>query len=184
MLKNYLSLSHFERILLTVGLLSLAAALMNILIEKLDRVDRGVRRHSSSTMKNIIFMSGISLFSLLTLFLISKGVAWYMAYPASVLVTLLYALLAVVFFGTPKKPKFPQRDNRVTIGHIGLVYKTVYPNDSRGCVSVDVFGSTFDSFAISATDEEIPIGTRVKVIDTDGDLLVCSAEKEKKEDKK
>lgn len=174
MFKFYLSLGHIGRVLLMLGALSLSTAAVTLVTEILDRADRGVGKRSGGNLTILISMSGISLFSFLTLYLIYKGVAWYMAYPASVLAALVFVLALLFFFGSVDKLKAPKRDKRVTIGHIGLVYKTVYPDDRSGCVSVDVFGSTIGSYAISATDDVIQTGSKVKIIDVDDDVLVCS----------
>lgn len=175
----YTSLSGFERSLLLLGILSLSIALINILVEMLELIDRGVRKRKTGRTAMLLATSSICVFSFLTLIMISKKISWYIAYPVSVLAALVYCFLGVVFLGITRRVaplgiSPPKKDKRVAIGHTGLVYKTVLPDEATGCVSVDVFGSTIEAYAISATGDSIPIGTIVKIIDIDDEILVCS----------
>lgn len=175
MFRYYMSLSGFERMLLVLGILSLSIALINIVIEVLERIDRGIKKRKPVRTAVLVTTSAICLFSFFTLYMISKGLSWYIAYPAAVLAALVYCFALVMLLGVayPRQIHPPKLDKRVAIGHIGLVYKTVFPDEATGCVSVDVFGSTIESYAISSTGETIPIGAIVKIIDLDDDVLVC-----------
>ncbi len=170
MISYFLSLNYFERILLVVGVLASVTMVINMFVEHLESVDRGVRRKSPA-VSVVTAMGTVCMFCFLTLFMTSNGVKWYMAFPVSVLASLVCFMIMVVFHGD--KSKSGTTDRRIAIGHTGLVYRTVLSEEPTGCVSVDVFGQTIDSFALSADEESLAVGTMVRIIDTDGDVLIC-----------
>lgn len=177
MLGYYLRLNSYERMLLIVGVISAVIFIINLAIELFRRYEQGIITKRGETFSILSVMSALSIFSFLTLSLIKHGFKWYLAYPISSMITMLYLFAVLVIFGRTKKTRAPQTDKRHAIGRTGVVYKPIVSDKAKGCVSVDVFGITVESFAISADGEPIAAGTIIKVIDIDDDVLVCVPEK-------
>lgn len=175
MLSFYLSLNSYERILLIIGVIAAVIFLINLTIELFQRYEQGVVTKHGETASILIVMSCLSVFCLLTLYLVKHDFKWYIGYPISFMATMVYLFAVLVIFGRTKKIRAPKMDKRMAIGRQGIVYKPIVPDEAKGCVSVDVFGRTVESFAISADNEPIETGSRIKVIDVDDDVLVCVA---------
>lgn len=174
MMNYFLSLDGLERVLLVVGALGLSTLLVNLIIERIERTDRGVAGKRGGALTVTFVMSGACVFSFLSLFLLYKGFVWYVAYPVGILAALCCMLVGLLFGGEKTgETGNDDYDAGKAIGHLGVVYRTVLPDIPTGCVSVDVFGRTLDAFAISSNENKIAVGTIVKIIDADGNILVC-----------
>lgn len=174
MLSFYLDLNPYERILLIIGVIAAVAFFINLTIELFQRYEQGVVTKRGETASILTVMSCLSIFCLLTLLLVKNDFKWYVSYPMSFMATMIYLFAVLVIFGRTKKIRAPKVDKRIAIGRQGVVYKPIVPDNPTGCVSVDVFGRTVESFAISADNEPIETGTLIKVIDVDEDVLVCT----------
>ncbi len=173
MLNYYLSLNSYEQFLMLFGIITSVTLLIYICIERFERTERGIAKKRGQTFSIITTLISMSLFFFLTLILVRNGIRWYVAYPIALLVTLLFIMAVLVIFGRTKKIRHPKTDYRMAIGRQGVVFKPIVPDNPTGCVSVNAFGQTIESYAISADNEPIPIGSIVKVIDIDEKVLVC-----------
>lgn len=173
MLDYALSLSAYERFLMLFGVITAVTLLIYVSIERFERSERGIAKKRGQTFSIITALMSMCLFFFLTLIMMRKGVRWYIAYPIVLLITLGFLMAILVIFGRTKKIRHPKTDYRMAIGRQGVVFKPIVPDKPTGCVSVNAFGQTIESYAISSDNEPIPIGSIVKVIDIDEKVLVC-----------
>ncbi len=173
MIDYYLSLGRYEQFLLLVAVVSGIVFAITLCVEKCEQYELGISAKRGKSFSVLTAMSALFVFCVLTLAFISKGIRWYIAYPISIIITIVYVFLVLLIFGGTKKIKRPKTNYRIAIGRTGVVYKPIEADSSKGCVSVDAFGDTIEAYAISADSEPIASGTLIKVIDIDGDVLVC-----------
>ena len=174
MIDYYLSLTSYEQFLFFVAIVSGVVFAVTLCIEKCERYERGISHKRGQSFSVLTAMSSLFLFCVLTLLFIRNGIRWYMAYPVSIIIIIVYVFLVLLIFGRTKKIRRPKTDYRIAIGRTGVVFKPIESDTSKGCVSVDAFGDTIEAYAISADGEPMESGTIIKVIDIDGDVLVCS----------
>lgn len=173
MIDYYLSLTKYEQFLFFVAIISGVVFVVNLCIERCERHEQGISPKRGQSFSVLTAMSTLCLFCVLTLLFIRNGIRWYMAYPVSIIIIIVYVFLVLIIFGRTKKIRRPKTDYRIAIGRTGVVFKPIESDTAKGCVSVDAFGDTIEAYAISADGEPIISGTVIKVIDIDDDVLVC-----------